>query len=238
MLKRTVDLVMTVLLLLLMAFQVTGQAAHERIGAAMFVLVLLHQGLNFRWYRGLFRGRYGVMRVLMTVVNLALLAAFFITAVSGAMMSQYDLAFLSVESGTAWARLAHLAGSYWSFLLVGLHLGLHWGMVASRLPQSGVRAWASRMAAVLLSGYGLRLFLVSGIPSCLFLSNQFAFLDYGKSAELVLAENLAMLSFFVLAAFQISRMLTALTAGNWREGARPALTLLAVCAAAAAFALL
>ena len=57
-LKRVVDLLMTVLLLFLMAFQVTGEAAHEWLGMGMFVI---HQWLNRGWYRALFKGRYGLV---------------------------------------------------------------------------------------------------------------------------------------------------------------------------------
>ena len=39
--KRIVDAVMTVLLLCLMAYQVTGEMAHEWIGMGMTVLVIL-----------------------------------------------------------------------------------------------------------------------------------------------------------------------------------------------------
>ena len=37
--KITVDVVMTVLLMLLMAFELIGRAAHEWIGIAMFALL-------------------------------------------------------------------------------------------------------------------------------------------------------------------------------------------------------
>lgn len=40
--KRIVDIGMTILLLCLMAYQVTGEAAHEWIGMAMTVLVVVH----------------------------------------------------------------------------------------------------------------------------------------------------------------------------------------------------
>ncbi len=52
---RIVDAAMTVLLLFLMAFQVTGEMAHEWIGIGMTVLVIVHQILNRKWYgAGLF----------------------------------------------------------------------------------------------------------------------------------------------------------------------------------------
>ncbi len=56
--KRIVDAAMTVLLLLLMAYQVTGEMAHEWIGMGMTVLVIIHQILNRKWYGALFKGKY------------------------------------------------------------------------------------------------------------------------------------------------------------------------------------
>ena len=52
--KRIVDAVMTVLLLFLMAYQVTGESAHEWIGMGMTALVIVHQILNRKWYGALF----------------------------------------------------------------------------------------------------------------------------------------------------------------------------------------
>ena len=48
--KRIVDAAMTVLLLCLMAYQVTGEMAHEWTGVSMAVLVIIHQILNRKWY--------------------------------------------------------------------------------------------------------------------------------------------------------------------------------------------
>ena len=42
MIRRTVDAAMTVLLLLLMAYQVTGEVLHEWIGMGMTLLVIIH----------------------------------------------------------------------------------------------------------------------------------------------------------------------------------------------------
>ena len=58
MIKRIVDVCMTVLLLCLMAYQVTGEALHEWIGIGMTVLVIIHQILNRKWYGAIFKGKY------------------------------------------------------------------------------------------------------------------------------------------------------------------------------------
>ena len=225
-LKRVVDLLMTVLLLLLMALQVTGKTAHEWLGMGMFVLFLIHQWLNRGWYRALFRGRYGLVRSLWTAVNALLLAAFLVTVESGMMMSRHALAFLDIRSGTYWARLAHLSGSWWSFILMSLHLGLHWGMIAGRLP-GGWKGVGLNVLAALAAGCGLHLFLIRDISSYLFLTTQFAFLDYDKAAALVLAENLAMMSFWVLLAYQGYKALSGIVSRRWRSLLHPALALTA-----------
>ena len=81
MIKRIVDVCMTVLLLCLMAYQVTGEALHEWIGIGMTVLVIIHQLLNRKWYGALFKGKYNPYRIITTVVNIALLLSFAMTLV-------------------------------------------------------------------------------------------------------------------------------------------------------------
>ena len=61
-LRRVVDIGMTVLLLLQMAYQVMGEAAHEWLGMGMTALVIVHQALNRRWYGAMFKGRYTAYR--------------------------------------------------------------------------------------------------------------------------------------------------------------------------------
>ena len=46
MIKMTVNILMTVSLLLLMAYTLVGEAAHEWIGIALFVLFIFHHILN------------------------------------------------------------------------------------------------------------------------------------------------------------------------------------------------
>ena len=45
-LKIAVDVAMTIALLLLMAYELIGQAAHEWLGIGMFVLFIIHHILN------------------------------------------------------------------------------------------------------------------------------------------------------------------------------------------------
>ncbi|MBE5808248.1 MAG: hypothetical protein E7317_07910, partial [Clostridiales bacterium] len=82
-LRRIIDINMTVLLLLQMAYQVMGEAAHEWLGMSMTALVIVHQILNRRWYGAMLKGRYSAYRAVSTCVNVLLLASFALTAFCG-----------------------------------------------------------------------------------------------------------------------------------------------------------
>ena len=56
--KMIADVCMTVLLLCLMAYQVTGEVLHEWFGIGMTAVLILHHILNRKWYAALFKGRY------------------------------------------------------------------------------------------------------------------------------------------------------------------------------------
>ena len=202
-LKRIIDILMTAALMLLMSSQVTGQTAHEYTGIIMFVLFLIHQYLNRKWYGALLKGHYTMLRSFSTVINFALLVSFLLTAFSGIIMSE-SFPSLNIEALTSFARLIHLSCSYLSFTLMGIHLGFHWGMIAVKIKA----AWLE-ILAVLSAGYGLYAFvLVNNIFSYIFLTNQFAFLDYEKNPVIVFLENISMMSFWTLTGYQFSKILT------------------------------
>ena len=50
-LKLTIDVFMTLALLFLMGYQFWGEAAHEWIGAGMFLLFIAHHILNGHWHK-------------------------------------------------------------------------------------------------------------------------------------------------------------------------------------------
>ncbi len=113
--KRAVDAVMTILLLFLMAYQVTGESLHEWIGMGMTLLVIVHQILNRKWYSVLFAGKYNPYRTITTVLNVLLLFSFALTAFCGMSMSGYAVPFLYA----VWLLFPSLAGCIF-LCLIGL----------------------------------------------------------------------------------------------------------------------
>lgn len=64
---------------------------------------------------------------------LALMASFAVTIATVASMSEHAVPFLSGAIPVMEARALHLACSYWSMALVGLHVGIHWHPVVRAL---------------------------------------------------------------------------------------------------------
>ena len=204
MLKRIVDVCMTVLLLCLMAYQVTGEALHEWIGIDMTVLVIIHQLLNRKWYGALFKGKYNPYRIITTVVNIALLLSFAMTAFCGMSMSGHAVPFLYGMTKVSFARRMHLSMSHWAFVLMGLHLGMHVPVMFARLQLTDKLKMVISVALCIVAGIGLFLFIRNGMPDYLFFRVPFAFLDYEKAGALVFLENILMLSFWVFIGTEVA----------------------------------
>ena len=194
--KKTVDALMTVLLLCLMAYQVTGETLHEWGGIAMTVLLVVHHILNFKWYKSLFRGKYNAYRVVTVTVNTLLLASIALTALCGMAMSSHAVPFLYGVLPVSFARRFHLAMSFWSFILMGFHLGLHVPAMTAGLKWNGKIKTVVAAAFAVASGAGFWLFVKNGIPDYIFFRMPFAFFDYDKPAALVFLENIAILTAF------------------------------------------
>ena len=184
---------MTVLLLFLMAYQVTGEVAHEYIGVAMTLTVIVHQILNRKWYGVLFKGRYNACRILSTTLTILLLISFAMTAFCGMAMSGYAVPFLYGMAPVHLARQIHLAMSHWSFILMGLHLGVHVPATIAGMKMNKKTKTVCRFLFACMAGFGLYLFLKAGMAEYMLFQVPFAFLDYEKSALQVFAENMVML---------------------------------------------
>ena len=237
MIRRIVDTAMTVLLLCLMAYQVTGEVLHEWIGIGMTALVIFHQILNRKWYSTLFKGKYNAYRVLTAVMNILLLCAFALTAFCGMSISGHAVPFLYGMAPVSFARQMHLSMSYWAFVLMGLHLGMHIPAMAAGLKLNEKTKMLLACVFACVGGIGLWLFLRSGIPDYLFFRVPFAFLDYEKAGALVFLENLLMLSFWGFIGTQMA-LVCRNTAAKAEKKRNPLIPVIAILAAVIVGALL
>lgn len=226
-LKMGIDLLMTGLLLCLMAYQITGQELHEWLGAGELWLFTAHNILNIRWYGSLFKGKYRLLRIIQTAANFSVLISMLCLGYSGIVMSRHVFAPLSIHGPMATARRMHMAASYWGFVLMGFHLGMHWGMVTGMFRRllkggklSGLPVWVLRLAAVLVAGYGLLRFIRKDIVSYMFLKNEFVFFDFEQSILAVFLEYTAMMGLWIFAGFYIAKGAGKLSAYTVKEKER------------------
>ena len=119
-----VDAGMSVLLLLLMAYELVGSAAHEWIGVGMLALFLVHHALNGKWTRNLFRGKVTPLRALQTALAALALVTMLGSLVSALFVSRTVFAFLPVRGGRSLGRMLHMLSAYWGFVFLSLHLVL------------------------------------------------------------------------------------------------------------------
>ena len=183
--KIIIDIIMTVVLFLLMAYSMAGEVIHEWLGIGIFVLFLLHHILNSQWIQNLRKGKYTLFRILQTVLVILVLVSMAGSMLSGIVLSRHVFSFLPVMGGSSWARKLHMLSAYWGFIFLSLHLGLHWsmvtGIVKKMLPKtSAVWLWISRLTGLLIACYGIYAFVKRQIGSYMFLKIHFVFFDFGE----------------------------------------------------------
>ena len=201
---------MTVVLIVLMAYELVGQAVHEWLGIGMFVLFILHHIWNGKWIRNIFKRKYTLFSILQTVFVICTFIAMVGSLVSGVILSRHALAFLPITGGRSFARNLHMVSAYWGFVFLSLHLGFHWsmimGMVKKHLKKMpAVPVWILQGAAFLTAVYGTYAFVKRGIWEYMFLKNRFAFFDFDEPLVFFLADYIAVLALFVWCGHYVSK---------------------------------
>ena len=208
--KIMIDIAMTVTLLLLMGYMLTGDFAHEIIGAVMILLWIGHIVLNRTWYGSVGKGRYPLHRIIDTVVNILLLVSVIGLIVSSVILSAYVFRFLGIEGGLSYARLVHMVSAYWCFVLSSFHLGLHWSRMLKRfghtsgMKPSVIRTVVLHLLAVSLSGFGVYAFIKHQIASYMFMRTYFVFFDFEQSPFAFFFEYICMMVLFASVSYYIS----------------------------------
>lgn len=204
--KRAIDVLMTLLLPLLMSYELIGEATHEWLGISMMVLLAVHHVLNSAWHKNLFKGRYSAQRLVMTALDILLAVILLAQAISGIMMAKHTFEFLPHVGRRSAARAVHMVGAYWGFVLMSVHAGLHMGALMGKLKRlaSGKSVWLFRtiMAALLL--YGGHALMKRELLGYMLMQRQFAFLDFEEPLAFFFTDYVAIMLLFALAGYALS----------------------------------
>ena len=172
------DIAMTVLLPMLMAYSLIGEKFHEIIGTLMFALFILHHVLNRKWYGSIFKGKYNTRRIFLTALDVLLIIFMIAQPISGVLMSKHLYTFIQVQGVSAIVREIHLCLAYWGFVLVCVHAGMHLVAQIKALKEKK-RSVFYPLAAIdsAISAYGIYAFVKRQFSDYMLRKTAFVFFD-------------------------------------------------------------
>ena len=129
-------------------------------------------------------------------------------------MSRYVFDFLPSIGGMSLARRLHILGAYWGFLLMNLHLGLHWNMILGMSRKaidirnkSKIRSTIALLAGSVVAGYGVQSFIRRDFPIYLLLKSEFVFFDYNESKILFTIDYLSLMGLCIFIAHYCAKII-------------------------------
>lgn len=224
-----VNLLMTCFLLMRMSYSMIGEERHKWHGIILLVLFAVHNILNRSFYKSLFRGRYSPYRIFQ--VLLAFLAVLSMTGamVSGISMASAMFPYFPLRLRSSVARELHMISAYWGFVVLSLHLGLHWGMMIDRLKrkfpvlQLGGGIACLRAVGAVIAGYGIYAFIRREIGLYMTLQLVFVYYDFQEPLVLFLLDYLAVMGLYVWNGHYAAKMLKRIPTGIRKMSVEPKL---------------
>jgi Domain of unknown function (DUF4405) len=200
--RLVIDLSMTVLMLVAVAYQITGNTIHELVGVILFLLFIAHNFLNRRWYKTIFKGKHNVVRILSIVVNLLFLVSMAVVMISSVPISRDIFPFIPINNDVILLQI-HVMTSYWGFIFMAVHIGMSWGTIINAARNmtgitstSRVRTIALRIIAILIVVYGMQTSFEREILSKLTIYNPFGW-SFEESPMGFLIDHLAIMGIYI-----------------------------------------
>ena len=203
-----IDIAMTVLLPMLMAYSLIGETFHEIAGTLMFILFIAHNWLNRGFWKSIFKGKYNPQRIFRTVVNVLLLVMMILQPLSGIAMSKHLYTFIPALGISATARQIHLVLAYWCFCLMSLHAGTHLDIMLGKLKKKNSKAAAVLQAVFgVISVYGIYAFIKRQLADYMFMKTPFVFFDFSEPKVFFFLDYIAVMILFMTAGYLIVSVL-------------------------------
>jgi hypothetical protein len=200
--RLVIDLSMTVLMLIAMAYHITGNTIHELVGVLLFLLFIAHNMLNRRWYKTIFKGKHHVRRILSIVVNLLFLVSMSVVIISSVPISRDIFPFISTNNDMILLQI-HVMTSYWGFILMAVHIGMSWGTIINAVRKmtgitstSRIRTIALRVIAVLIVVYGVQASFKREMFYKLTVYNPFGW-NFDESSMRFLIDHLSIMGIYI-----------------------------------------
>nr|WP_263326917.1 DUF4405 domain-containing protein [Neobacillus sp. Marseille-Q6967] len=196
------DLVMTFLMLIAMAYYITGNMIHEVIGVVVLLLFIIHNFLNRRWYKAILMGTHNIRRILQIGINLLFLVIMVLMMISAVLISNDLFPFIPINNDMM-LRQIHVQTAYWGFIIMAVHIGLSWGMIINSIRRmtgitatSPIRTIALRILAVLIVAYGVHSSFEGEMGSKLFIYNPFGWFNNDSTIKFLI-DHLSIMGIYV-----------------------------------------
>ncbi|MED4169735.1 DUF4405 domain-containing protein [Priestia megaterium] len=201
--RLVIDLVMTVLMLVAMAYHVTGNTIHEVVGIVLFILFIVHNILNRRWYKMIIKGTYNVRRILKIMINLLFLVSMVVVMISSVPISRDIFPYFSINNDMV-VRQIHVLTAYWGFIFMAVHIGVSWGTIINAVRKmtgitgmSRIRTIVLRVLAVLIVIYGVQTSFERDLGSKLIIYDPFGSYILDNSAMGFLIDYLSIMGIYI-----------------------------------------
>ena len=206
-LKIFVDITMTLLLLMSMSYELIGSVfekifgldayeygalIHEFIGTAFILVVFFHLWLNRKWLMNIFKGKYNAARAVLVFSDIILIIDIIFILFSGLMMSRVlSFDFPDESLGMSFARTSHMLASYWGYVIMSFHAGLH----VKKFP----------VILFVPAFYGIYAFIKRQIHEYMFLITEFVFFDFEENLIFFFIDYICVMVLFACAGFFIMK---------------------------------
>lgn len=213
--KIIIDILLAAALLLLMPYELVGEAAHEWIGVGMFVILIIHHILNRKWNGHIGKGKYTPVRIMQTILVCLLVISILGSMLSGIILSRHVFDFINIRGISALAGRVHMTCAYWGFVLMSLHLGIHWRLIMSAAGKQSskldngklqhIRSWILRILGATVALYGACAFGKRNIASYLFLQVHFVFFDYSEPVIFYILDYAAAMGMLIFLGYYLNK---------------------------------
>lgn len=127
-LRLAFDFTAASLLLIGLAYWWLGNTVHELAGTAMFVLLIVHNVFNRRWYGTVPRTRPEPRSLFNVAITFLLMTGMLALLATSVLISNF-LSDLMPAYGGFTVRQIHVFAGYWVLVIVAIHLGLRWPLI-------------------------------------------------------------------------------------------------------------
>jgi hypothetical protein len=185
--RLLLDFLAVAFIIACLAYWWLDNLSHELFGTALFVLVIVHNVFNRRWYGGVTKRKLDAVRIVNLVTIACLAIGMTIMLVTSLLVSRNLFPFTAL-SGAFAVREIHMFAAYWVLLIIAVHLGTRWEVVMNvfrttfgiRTP-NGVRAWAARILGLVVAAWGVKSFSDMAFGAKLMLTYSLDMWDFNES---------------------------------------------------------